>query len=55
MVTLTPEIWVNGERYVMVTPELAGIAKRHLGPRIAAIPDEREKIVAAMDWLITGY
>ena len=54
MATLTPAIRVNGERYILVTPALAGIAKTQLGPRIAAVPEDRETIVAAMDLLITG-
>ena len=46
-------IAVNGENYSLVTPELAGIAEAHLGPRIAAVPEKRLKIMAAMDLLIT--
>ncbi len=47
-------IGVNGEGAIPVTPELAGIAAAHLGPRSAAVPEERLKIMAAMDLLITG-
>ena len=54
LATLTPALRVNGERYILVTPALAGIAKTQLGARIAAVPEDRETIVAAMDLLITG-
>jgi toxin CcdB len=51
---LTPIIVVDGEEYVAMTPQLAGIAKGELGPRVTIIPEYREALIAAMDLLITG-
>ena len=46
--TLTPAIGVSGTRYILVTLQPAGIPQRDPGPRMAAIPEERLKIMAAM-------
>jgi toxin CcdB len=54
MQTLTPEISVGGKAYVLLTPQLAGIAVRELGPMVADASAERAKIVAALDFLIAG-
>ena len=54
LTTLTPIVTIEGEKYLVVTPEIAGIGKSHLGACVGAIPQERDKIVAALDLLITG-
>jgi toxin CcdB len=54
MQTLTPEISVDGRAYVMVTPQLAGIAVRELGPIVADASAKRPKIIAALDFLVAG-
>jgi len=54
MQALTPKIAVAGKEYVMVTPQLAGIAVRELGALVDTVPNERGKIVGALDLLITG-
>lgn len=51
---LTPIIRVAGEEYVLVTPELAGIAKSALGARVANIDGQRDTIISALDLLVTG-
>jgi len=52
--TLTPVFEVDGEQYVMLTPQLAGIPERRLGTRVADLAQRREEIIAALDLLITG-
>jgi toxin CcdB len=52
--TLTPVCTVDGKDYVAVTPQLAGIAAKELGPPIASLADQRHDFVAALDLLITG-
>jgi toxin CcdB len=54
MQTLTPSISVDGKAYLMVTPQLAGIALRELGPVVADAKADRPKIIAALDFLISG-
>jgi len=52
--TLTPLCTVDGKGYLLVTPQLAGIAARELGPPVADLSGERARILAALDLLITG-
>jgi toxin CcdB len=52
--TLTPVFEVEGKQYAMLTPQLAGIPKKHLGTQIADLVQRRDEIIAALDLLITG-
>jgi len=54
MQTLTPSIRVEGSDYLMVTPQLAGVALRDLGPVIGNASPHRQAIIAALDFLIFG-
>lgn len=51
---LTPVLEVGGKRHLMLTPQLAGIATRSLGPQVADLSERRSEIIAALDFLITG-
>lgn len=50
-----PIFEIAGQRYVMLTPQLAGIAKRQLGEPVAELTACRDEIIAALDWLLTGF
>jgi toxin CcdB len=52
--TLTPLVSVEGRDYLLLTPQLAGIPSRELGPEVADLSSSRDAIVAALDFLITG-
>jgi len=52
---LTPEISFNGDRYVLMTPQLAGISRADIGPLAGTLADERQTILAALDFLLTGF
>lgn len=52
---LTPILQFDGEAYVLMTPELAGIARSDLGPPAGSLADSRDAILAAMDFLLTGF
>jgi len=52
--TLTATFEIDDKQYVMVTPQLAGIAKRQLGAQVADLSAQRNEIIAALDLLITG-
>jgi toxin CcdB len=54
MQTLTPVLHFESKDYVMVTPQLSGVAAQDLGPSIGDFSADREKIIAALDLLITG-
>ena len=52
---LTPEISFNAERYVLLTPQLAGINRSELGPIAGTLAEERQAILAALNFLLTGF
>ncbi len=52
--TLMPTFEIDGKPYVMVTPQLAGVARKQLGVQVADLSAKRDEIVAAIDLLITG-
>lgn len=52
---LTPILKFEGEAYMLMTPELAGIARRDLGPASGSLAERRDAILAAMDFLLTGF
>lgn len=54
MTALTPELSINGDRYLMQTPRLAGIASRDIGDQIGDVADRRNDIISALDLLFTG-
>jgi len=52
--TLTPLLVIEGEPFVMLTPQLAGIPKSELGAPVTQVPQHRTEIIAAIDLLVTG-
>jgi len=51
---LTPEVSVNGQTYLLLTPELAGIPRKALGPVVGNLADCRDDIMGAVDFLLAG-
>lgn len=52
--TLAPILEIEGDSFVMLTPQLAGIPKSELGAPVAQAQQHRAEIIAAIDFLITG-
>jgi toxin CcdB len=52
--TLMPVLAIEGERFVMLTPQMAGIPKSELGVSVAQVEHYRFEIIAAIDFLLTG-
>ena len=52
--TLTPVFEIDGKQYAMLTPQLAGISKKHMGTKVADLSPRRDEIIAALDLLISG-
>ena len=50
-----PVIRFEGEVFVLMTPQLAGISRRELGPSVGSLAQQRDAIVAAMDFLLMGF
>ena len=51
---LTPVFELNGERLIFSPAEVASISTRLLGPPVANLASERDRIIAALDVLFTG-
>lgn len=52
--TLMPVLEIEEERFVMLTPQMAGIPKSELGAPVARVEHYRFEIIAAIDFLVTG-
>jgi len=51
---LIPVLEIEGERFVMLTPQMAGIPKSELGAPVTRAEQYRYEIIAAIDFLLTG-
>jgi toxin CcdB len=51
---LTPIVEVDGQKYLMLMPQLAGITAKDLGVEVGSVAKKRNDIVAAIDFLVTG-
>ncbi|MBK6286765.1 MAG: CcdB family protein [Gammaproteobacteria bacterium] len=51
--TLAPVFQVDGKQYALLTPQLAGSRKQHVGVKIADFFSHRQEITTALDLLIT--
>jgi toxin CcdB len=52
--TLMPVLDIEGEHFVMLTPQMAGIPKSELGAPVTRVEHYRFEIIAAIDFLLTG-
>jgi toxin CcdB len=52
---LTPEISFSGDRYLLMTPQLAGVTLTDLGTVAGTLVEARQAILAAVDFLLTGF
>ncbi|WP_224961313.1 CcdB family protein [Geomonas subterranea] len=50
-----PQFEVEGTSFVMCTAELAGIHIRLIGAKVGSLKDSRTEIIAALDFLFTGF
>jgi toxin CcdB len=51
---LTPTLAFDGEDYLLMTPQLAGIARTDLGTAVGNLASARQSIIAAVDFLLKG-
>ena len=52
---LNPEFIIEKHKVIMVTPQLAGIAIQELAEPVGSVKDQRDTIIAALDFLIIGF
>lgn len=52
---LNPEFTITNTSVFMSTAELAGVPVRSIGEKVGSLKDQRHEIVAALDFLFTGF
>lgn len=52
---LNPQFTINTEKLVMSTAELAGIPVSSLGEKAGTLKERRDEIIAALDFLLSGF
>ena len=52
---LTPEVILDGERYLLMTPQLAGVARADLGPLVNSVAGQERAVSRAIDFLLRGF
>lgn len=52
---LNPQFEIMGEAVFMSTAEMAGVPLRALGARSGSLKEQRAVIIAAIDFLLTGF
>ena len=52
---LNPQFPIKRSTVVMSTAELAGVAVKNLGDKVCTLKEHRNEIIAALDFLITGF
>jgi toxin CcdB len=52
---LNPRFSIKRSTVVMSTAELAGVTVNRLGDRICSLKEHRNEIIAALDFLFTGF
>ena len=51
---LCPTVDIDGEAFIAITQQIAGIDRKHMGREVCDLAQHRAKIIAAMDFLIAG-
>lgn len=52
---LNPQFRIKRTAVVMSTAELAGVSVRMLGEKVCSLKDQHDEIIAALDFLFTGF
>lgn len=52
---LNPEFLIRDTAVFMSTAELAGVPVRSMGKKVSSLKDQRHEIIAALDFLFTGF
>jgi len=52
---LNPEFIIDDKKYLLVTQELAGISTSALGEKCGSLKDQRSEIIAALDFMVSGF
>ena len=55
MTRLTPELQIEGKKFILMTPQMAGISVNELGDPVCEITKNRNDVISSIDLLITGF
>lgn len=55
MPRLKPPIKLEGERFALITTDIAAVPTSLLGERVANLSEQRDEIVDAIDFLMQGF
>ena len=55
MAYLTPTVSFDGLAYLLMTPQLAGVAREEIGARAGSVADQERAIATAIDFLLRGF
>lgn len=52
---LNPTFTIGQKTYALLTQELAGVSKSVLGDRCGSLQKNRSEIIAALDFMVSGF
>lgn len=52
---LNPMFEINGENVAMLTQELSGVEQSIFGEKVCSLREQRSEIIAALDFLVSGF
>lgn len=52
---LNPSVEITGKRFMLSTQEMAGVSLDTLGSYVASLKSERNVVIQAIDFLVTGF
>ena len=52
---LNPQVTVGGQAFALITQEIVTVRKSALRDSVGSLAPERDKIIAALDLLFTGF
>ena len=55
MKTLTPSFQIEGREVLAITQQLAAISTKEIGASVADLTDRHSEIIAALDFVISGF
>jgi len=52
---VNPEVEINGDKYIMLTTQMAGVPLNYFGKKVCSLEKKRSEIINAIDFVISGF
>jgi toxin CcdB len=52
---LNPRFEIDGQRHVLIVQSIATVPRRELRGAVASLKDQHDSVLAAIDFLLTGF